>query len=85
MKLLKTLFIVAALSVSSLAFAGKVNINTADADTIASEIHGIGKARAQAIVEYRKANGKFSRIEDLARVKGVGAKTIEKNRDKLSL
>ena len=85
MKLFKTLFIAMALSVSSLAFAGKVNINTADADTIASEINGIGKARAQAIVEYRKANGKFSRIEDLARVKGVGEKTIARNRDKLSL
>lgn len=61
-------------------FAGPVNINTADAQTLAAELNGIGAAKAEAIVAYRKANGPFKRLEDLVRVKGVGAKTLEKNR-----
>ncbi|HHO59998.1 MAG TPA: ComEA family DNA-binding protein [Thiotrichales bacterium] len=85
MKSLKTFLLVALLALSSSAFAGKVNVNTADADSIAMEMNGIGQNRAQAIVDYRKANGKFRSIDDLTRVKGVGAKTIEKNRNKIML
>lgn len=85
MKSLKTFLLVALLALSSSAFAGKVNVNTADADSIAMEMRGIGQSRAQAIVDYRKANGKFRSIDDLTRVKGVGAKTIEKNRNNITL
>jgi competence protein ComEA len=61
-------------------FAGPVDINTADASTLATELNGIGSAKAAAIVAYREANGPFKRLEDLTQVKGVGAKTLEKNR-----
>lgn len=62
------------------AYAGPVNINTADATTIARELTGIGLARAQAIVEYRQKNGPFRTADDLANVKGVGKRVVEQNR-----
>jgi competence protein ComEA len=62
------------------AFAGPVDINRADAATIAKELNGVGEARAKAIVEYREKNGAFKTADDLAKVKGIGPKMIEKNR-----
>ncbi len=85
MKSFITIFSVLLLSVASSVYAGKVNINTADSATIAAEISGIGETRAQAIIEYRKQNGKFHSVDDLAKVKGIGEKTIEKNRENISL
>lgn len=73
----------------SLALAGsafaeeKVNLNTADAATIDRVLLNIGPAKAQAIVDYRKEHGAFHTAEDLAMVKGVGLKTVEKNRDRI--
>ncbi len=61
-------------------FATPVNINTADAETISSSLKGIGLKKAQAILEFRKANGEFKTHEDVAKVKGIGDKTIEKNK-----
>lgn len=63
-----------------LAEAGPVDINTADAKTIARELKGIGLARARAIVEFREKNGPFKSADDLSRVKGLGARVIEQNR-----
>ncbi len=63
--------------------ADKVNINTADAATIDEVMVNIGPAKAEAIVAYRKAHGSFKSAEQLALVKGVGLKTIEKNRDRI--
>lgn len=60
--------------------AAPVDINTANASTLASELNGIGTAKAAAIVAYREAHGPFKRLEDLTLVKGVGEKTVEKNR-----
>ncbi len=60
--------------------AGPVDINTADAATIARELKGIGLARAQAIIDYRTKNGPFRSAEELALVKGIGPKVIENNR-----
>jgi competence protein ComEA len=65
------------------ALAGPVDINKADAKTIAKELDGIGLTRAQAIVEYREKNGAFKSVEDLKKVKGIGAKTLEQNRTNL--
>ena len=67
-----------------LVWAGQVNINSADASTLA-ELKGIGDVKAQAIVDYRKKNGPFTNISDLQKVKGISAKTIEKNQQDLSL
>lgn len=60
-----------------------VNVNIADAPTIASILQGVGLARAQAIVEYREANGAFSDLESLRKVKGVGEVTLEANNEKI--
>ena len=68
---------------STLAFAGAVNINTADAESLASGLNGIGEAKAIAIVEYRQQNGPFKSADDLALVKGIGDSTVDKNRDNI--
>jgi competence protein ComEA len=65
--------------------AGPVNINTADAKTLAKELTGIGLARAQAIVEYRQKNGPFRTADDLANVKGIGKRVVEQNRSNIRL
>ncbi|WP_411834209.1 ComEA family DNA-binding protein [Pseudoxanthomonas mexicana] len=65
--------------------ADKVNINTADAAALEAVLVGVGPAKAQAIVDYRKANGPFKSAEELAMVKGIGLKTVEKNRDRIEL
>jgi competence protein ComEA len=61
-----------------------IDINTADASSLAVTIIGIGPARAEAIVAFRKANGPFAEIDDLVLVKGIGSATVDKNRDKLT-
>ena len=63
-----------------MAWAGPVDINTADAATIAKELQGIGLSRAHAIVAYREKNGAFKSAEDLRKIKGIGAKILELNR-----
>ena len=64
---------------------GKVNINTADADTLQKQLSGIGKGKATAIVAYREANGEFTSVDELIEVKGIGKSILEKNRDKLAV
>ncbi len=60
-------------------FAGPVDINTADADTIAAELKGVGPTKAKAIVEYREKHGPFKSPDDLSLVKGIGDRTVELN------
>lgn len=62
-----------------------LNINSADADTLAAGLLGIGLVKAQEIVRYREMFGDFVAIEELADVKGVGMATVEKNRDRIVL
>ncbi len=83
--MLSVMILCAAPFYSGLAWAGQVNINQADAPTLATELKGIGDKKAQAIVEYRKQNGPFASVDDLQKVKGISVKTIEKNRQSLSL
>ena len=54
-----------------------VNINRATARALA-RIPSISSQTAERIVTYRKQNGAFQRIDDLAKVKGIGPKTIER-------
>jgi competence protein ComEA len=61
--------------------AGQVDINSADAKTLAEGLNGVGLSKAEAIVAYRDEHGPFSSAEDLAQVKGIGEKLVEKNRD----
>lgn len=64
-------------SATSQAKSGLVNLNTAtEADF--QTISGIGQKRAQDIIAYREANGKFKSVDDLKNVTGIGAKTLEK-------
>ena len=81
--LIKTLFLSALLATTALAGVERVNINTADAATLDRVLNGIGPSKAEAIVLYRKANGPFKSIDQLASVKGIGLSTIEKNRDRI--
>jgi competence protein ComEA len=75
--------IMAAMLLTSTAIAGPVNINTADAKTLARELDGVGKAKAEAIVAYREKNGPFKSVDDLVKVKGFGKKLIEQNKANL--
>ena len=86
MKSLTTLFssLILSLALAGAALAGEtVNINTADAATIDRVLVNVGPAKADAIVAHRKANGAFRSAEQLALVKGIGLKTVEKNRDRI--
>lgn len=65
--------------------AAPVDINTADAATLATAIKGVGAARAEAIIAYREQHGPFATVDDLANVKGIGSKIVEANRDGLSV
>jgi competence protein ComEA len=66
-----------------LADAGPVDINSADATTIAQELSGIGASRAKAIVEYREKNGRFASPEDVLKVSGIGPQVLKLNRDNI--
>lgn len=61
---------------------GRLNINYADLNELDS-LKGIGEKTAQAIIDYRTANGPFSSVDDLKNVKGIGDKTLESIRDKI--
>ena len=65
--------------------AEMVNINTADAETIADVLQGIGPAKANAIVAHRKAHGAFKSVDQLGDVAGIAPKTVERNRKRISL
>jgi len=62
-----------------------VNINKADAATIASALKGVGNARAQEIVRYRETYGPFTSVDELTDVKGIGKSTLDDNRARITL
>ncbi|QIT54640.1 ComEA family DNA-binding protein [Aquisalimonas sp. 2447] len=86
-KTIRLVFLSLCLSVvaSGVALADTVDINTADAPTLAEQLTGVGDARAQAIVDYRETNGAFASVEALTDVDGVGPSTLENNRDRLTV
>ena len=67
------------------AFATPVNVNTADAKTISDALTGIGLKKAEAIVKYRTEKGLFKTAEELTNVKGIGEKTLAKNKKDILL
>jgi competence protein ComEA len=68
---------------SVMAWGAGVDINSADASTLAAGINGVGEKRAMAIVKYRKSNGPFESVDELIKVKGIGPKLLQKNREHL--
>ena len=65
--------------------AGPINLNAADAATLASELKGVGKVKAQAIIEFRQKHGPFRSVDELAQVKGFSQKLIDRNRADIKL
>ncbi|MBD8094276.1 helix-hairpin-helix domain-containing protein [Pseudomonas fluorescens] len=63
----------------------KVNLNTADAESLRRDLFGIGAAKAKAIIAYRDSNGPFTAVDELLEVKGIGKALLEKNRDRLAI
>lgn len=81
MKLVRNTTIALIFSLVSLAaFAAPVDINTASAEQIAEAMVGVGESKAQAIITFRKQHGPFKTLDDLVMVKGIGEKTLDKNR-----
>jgi competence protein ComEA len=70
---------------AALASVTMVDINRADAEALASGLVGVGPSKAEAIVADRQANGPFQSVDDLARVQGIGVKTVELNRERITL
>jgi competence protein ComEA helix-hairpin-helix repeat region len=73
----------ASVDTASTAAMGKVNINTADSTQLQT-LNGVGPATAQKIIDYRESNGRFSSIEDIKNVSGIGDKTFEKLKDHIT-
>ncbi|WP_346887163.1 helix-hairpin-helix domain-containing protein [Clostridium sp. UBA1056] len=63
---------------------GKININKATVEELMT-VPGIGKVKAQSIIDYRNENGKFKSVDELTNITGIGAKTLEKLRDKVDI
>lgn len=65
--------------------AETVDLNRADAATLARVLNGVGPVVAERIVAYREANGPFLQIEDLVLVSGIGEKLLARNRERITL
>jgi competence protein ComEA len=84
------LFFCLVLAIANVAHASpegdvSVNINTADAETLAEVLTGVGISRAEAIVRYREEHGEFIDVYELANVKGIGERTVELNETRIRL
>lgn len=62
-----------------------VNINTADEETLAAELKGIGIKRAKSILAYRNEHGPFKSIDDLVKIKGISKRIVDQNREKITV
>ena len=80
LQLFSAIFLSLLLFVSPVSAGETVDINRASVSELASVLKGVGESKAQAIVDYRNQNGPFSSVEQLAEVKGIGMKLIERNR-----
>jgi competence protein ComEA len=69
------------LLVSTSLLAEPVDINNADAGTLATALNGVGEAKARAIVAHRNQHGAFKSADELAQVKGIGQRLVDLNKD----
>ena len=70
---------------ASIEVANVIDINTADVDSIVEALVGVGKVKAQAIIDYRNEHGPFVSVDELLEVKGIGQATLDKNRGRLKI
>ncbi|MBR9753883.1 helix-hairpin-helix domain-containing protein [Cobetia sp. 4B] len=82
--LLGTLLVTSLLVLSPTSQAADMNINTATAAQL-TELKGIGGKKAQAIIEWRKANGPFTDVAQLTEIKGIGPNTLKRMNTTLTL
>jgi comEA protein len=75
---------VATKSASTPASTEKINLNSATVEQLES-LPGVGPAMAKTIVEHRTKVGKFNRIEEIMKVKGIGEKKFQKIKDRLTI
>jgi competence protein ComEA len=75
-------FVIAMVPLSLAAEGEKININTASVEELA-KLDRIGPKYAERIVQYREINGPFEKPEDIMKVKGIGQKTLEVNKDRI--
>lgn len=76
----------AMLMVAGTVLAGEpVNINTADAETLAEAIDGVGLKKARDIIIYRQTHGPFASVDELVRVSGIGSQTVDRSRENLTV
>lgn len=64
--------------------AKKININMASAEEL-QRLPRIGPRVAQRIVDFRKEHGRFKRIEEIMKVKGIGEKTFKRIKDLITV
>lgn len=70
---------------SKAAAAGKINLNTATAQQLSDGLDGVGTVMAKRIVEYREKNGGFRSVDELKNVSGIGEKTFEKLKNRVTV
>jgi competence protein ComEA len=85
MKLIRIVLLSVLISLPFTLLAGKVDINHANASTLAANLKGIGDKKAKAIIMYRRKHGRFKNINELLNVKGIGEKTLATNRKNILL
>lgn len=84
-KIIVALFLSLAVAQFGFAEEMKVDVNTATAEELAEGLYGVGDAKARAIIEYREEHGDFEHIDELINVRGIGLRTVDRNRDNLDL
>ncbi len=81
--MLRLLFFSFVFLMASALYAEPVNINKASVDELENNLVGVGPKKALAIIEYREKNGPFYSADELTNVKGIGPKTLEKNKENI--
>lgn len=68
-----------------LSISQKTDINKANVEQLSNNLKGVGIKKAEAIIAWRKQNGKFKSVDQLTEVKGIGQAIVDKNRNKISI